>query len=96
MDPVLINLGCTKEHSRQSVEEFKEDREALECGRDSTTSKLAEIEGDDGVINLTSVVFADETANMGANNENIPKIEAQLPRNSAIMPDVTRTLENRS
>ena len=33
--------------------------------------KLAEIEGENGIITLTSVVFADDTVNMGANNENI-------------------------
>ena len=56
----------------------KEDREVLECGNGSTSSetaehrgKIAEIDGEDGVINLTSVVFADDTVNMGANNANI-------------------------
>ena len=33
--------------------------------------KIAEIEGEDGIIHLTSVVFADDTVNMGANNVNI-------------------------
>ena len=61
--------------------------------------RLAEIEGDDGVINLTFVVFADGTVHMGwerTMRKHIKDRGTQLPRNSAIMPDATRTLENRS
>jgi hypothetical protein len=36
-----------------------------------TTGKLAEIEGEDGMITLTSTVAADDTANMGGDNSNI-------------------------
>jgi hypothetical protein len=55
--------------------------EAQECGSGFTMlikaqklvtrGKLAETEGEDGVITLTSTVAADDTANMGGDNTNI-------------------------
>jgi hypothetical protein len=68
-----VALGFQKERSLRNAAGFKAGQEVQEYGSGFTTcrSKLAEIEGEDGVITLTSTVAADNTANMGGDNTNI-------------------------
>jgi hypothetical protein len=58
-----------------------------------TRGKLAEIEGEDGIITLTSTVAADDTANMGGDNTNIQS-RAETAQEFIPMQDVTPALGN--